>query len=273
MTEEASTWTEPPPHRAWLSFLLAIPFAALYSFVSWWLGQKLGANPKLAWLKWEGAGTIAINSISSLTFFVALMELAFRWRVLTSDSRAFGQRLLPEDEQTVIDQGYIKTIFMKVKQLPSDIRSAPLPKTIELCAARYQTGSSVSEISDAMKIHLENESARADTGYSLVRYLAWAIPSIGFIGTVMGLSEALGYFGGMQRGGPEGGGGDIMDLMVKASGALMFAFNTTFVALVNAIILMFVYHQVLKRDESLMNRVSEYCLHNFIMRAYYAPKR
>jgi len=67
----------------------------------------------------------------------------------------------------------------------------------------------------------------------MVRYIAWAIPSIGFIGTVRGIGQAMGYVHKAVEGDISG---------VTAS--LGLAFNSTFVALVLSIILMFLLYQL-----------------------------
>ena len=61
----------------------------------------------------------------------------------------------------------------------------------------------------------------------MVRYITWAIPSIGFIGTVRGIGDALGQAYKAVE-------GDISGVTVS----LGVAFNSTFVALVLSIIMM-----------------------------------
>ena len=67
----------------------------------------------------------------------------------------------------------------------------------------------------------------------MVRYIAWAIPSIGFIGTVRGIGDALGQANRAVE-------GDIAGV----TESLGVAFNSTFIALVISIIIMFLMHQL-----------------------------
>ena len=67
----------------------------------------------------------------------------------------------------------------------------------------------------------------------MIRYIAWAIPSIGFIGTVRGIGGALGKAN-------QAVAGDISGV----TQSLGVAFNSTFVALLISIVLMFVLHQL-----------------------------
>jgi biopolymer transport protein ExbB/TolQ len=85
------------------------------------------------------------------------------------------------------------------------------------------------------------ESDRLDSELSMVRYIAWAIPSIGFIGTVRGIGDALGQAYKAVE-------GDISGVTVS----LGVAFNSTFVALVLSIIIMFCLHQLQLAQERLV---------------------
>jgi biopolymer transport protein ExbB/TolQ len=85
----------------------------------------------------------------------------------------------------------------------------------------------------------ETESARLDSELAVLRYIAWAIPSFGFIGTVRGIGEAL----GMAQRAVEG---DISGV----TRSLGTAFNSTLVALLVSIVLMFLLHWLQREQEA-----------------------
>ena len=82
----------------------------------------------------------------------------------------------------------------------------------------------------------------------MIRYIAWAIPSIGFLGTVRGIGQALGQAHQAVQ-------GDIAGV----TQALGVAFNSTFVALLISIVIMFLLHQVQLAQERLVLDSEEYC--------------
>ena len=82
----------------------------------------------------------------------------------------------------------------------------------------------------------------------MVRYIAWAIPSIGFIGTVRGISQALGQAYKAVE-------GDISGVTAN----LGVAFNSTFITLVISIVVMFLMHQLQLVQERLVRDVQNYC--------------
>ncbi|NIO11002.1 MAG: MotA/TolQ/ExbB proton channel family protein, partial [Deltaproteobacteria bacterium] len=90
---------------------------------------------------------------------------------------------------------------------------------------------------------------------SIIRYIAWAIPSIGFIGTVRGIGNALGQA-------HQAVAGDITGV----TQSLGVAFNSTLIALLISIILMFIIHQVQLMQERLVLGTERYCDSMFIAR-------
>ena len=94
----------------------------------------------------------------------------------------------------------------------------------------------------------------------MVRYIAWAIPSIGFIGTVRGIGEALGQAYQAVEGN-----------IVGVTTSLGVAFNSTFTALVISIIIMFLMHQLQLIQERLVLD-SQTCCDQKLLRHLQVPK-
>jgi len=116
-----------------------------------------------------------------------------------------------------------------------------LPRTLLSALQRFVTTGSIQAVSDTIREQCEVESDRLDSELSMVRYIAWAIPSIGFIGTVRGIGDALGQAYKAVE-------GDISGVTVS----LGVAFNSTFVALVLSIVIMFCLHQLQLAQERLV---------------------
>jgi biopolymer transport protein ExbB/TolQ len=108
-----------------------------------------------------------------------------------------------------------------------------LPRTLLNALSRFSTTASIPAVSEAVREQCDIEADKLDSELSMVRYISWAIPSIGFIGTVRGIGDALGQAYKAVE-------GDISGVTVS----LGVAFNSTFVALVLSIIIMFALHQL-----------------------------
>ncbi|MEP1473158.1 MAG: MotA/TolQ/ExbB proton channel family protein [Halieaceae bacterium] len=143
-----------------------------------------------------------------------------------------GTSLLPEDARE-----YSRSL----EALPATEQDLLLPRTLLSALQRFATTGSIQAVSDTIKEQCEVESDRLDSEMSMVRYIAWAIPSIGFIGTVRGIGDALGQAYKAVE-------GDISGVTVS----LGVAFNSTFVALVLSIIIMFCLHQLQLSQERLV---------------------
>ena len=123
-----------------------------------------------------------------------------------------------------------------------------LYRAADACLDRFFTTSSVADATAAMKAGCELESERQDTELALVRYLTWAIPSLGFIGTVRGIGAALAQAEEATRGniGP-------------VTESLGTAFNSTFVALLISLVIMLLLHKLQEAQESLVLDAQEHC--------------
>ncbi len=95
----------------------------------------------------------------------------------------------------------------------------------------YRTNST-SGIEDELKYLAELDLDQQQQRYSLVRILIWATPMLGFLGTVLGISQAL---GGINVG-PEN---NFQTMMDGLRGSLYVAFDTTALALTLSMFLMF----------------------------------
>ena len=150
-----------------------------------------------------------------------------------------GISILPEDTRE-----YTRPI----QALPEESQARLLPRALMSALQRFASTHNVQDVSEAVRAVCETESDRLDTELSMVRYIAWAIPSIGFIGTVRGISGALGQAYKAVE-------GDIAGVTAN----LGVAFNSTFVALVISIIIMFLMHQLQLIQERLVLDTQTYC--------------
>ena len=157
---------------------------------------------------------------------------------------AEGMRILPEDTRQVSRQ---------IQALPSHQRNALLPRALLAALHRFSTTHNIQDVASATHAYCAAEGERLESELSMIRYIAWAIPSVGFIGTVRGIGEALGQAHKAIE-------GDIFDV-TKSLGV---AFNSTLIALLLSIALMFVLHQLQLLQERYVLDAEAYCEENLI---------
>jgi len=155
-----------------------------------------------------------------------------------------GVRILPEDTRE-----YARAL----QSLSERARGMLLPRVLLASLERFGSTRNVQDVSSVANNLCESESERLESELSMIRYIAWAIPSIGFIGTVRGIGQALNEAHRAVE-------GDIAGVTEN----LGVAFNSTFVALLISIVVMFLVHQLQLLQERLVFDTQTYVDHNLI---------
>ncbi|MCY3605411.1 MAG: MotA/TolQ/ExbB proton channel family protein [Gammaproteobacteria bacterium] len=159
---------------------------------------------------------------------------------------AEGVRILPEDTREHARQ---------LRALPESQQRLLLPRVLLSALQRFGATGNVQDVSSATQTLVNAEAERLESELSMIRYIAWAIPSIGFIGTVRGIGQALTLAYRAVE-------GDISGV----TESLGVAFNSTFFALLVSIIIMFLVHQLQLLQERLVFETSDYCDERLIRR-------
>ena len=157
---------------------------------------------------------------------------------------AEGVRVLPEDSREYARQ---------LQALPDHQRGLLLPRALLAALQRFGATRNVQDVSSSTNTLVSMQAERLESELSMIRYIAWAIPSIGFIGTVRGIGAALGLA-------HQAVDGDISGVTQN----LGTAFNSTFIALLISIFLMFLVHQLQLLQERLVFDAESYVDQNLI---------
>ncbi len=142
----------------------------------------------------------------------------------------------------------LKTALSNLGALPAETKETPLVVTLMASLRRYLITDDVQNTSDAIESSVESLAIRQEAENSMIRYLIWVIPSIGFVGTVRGIGEALSMA-------DQALAGDITGM----TNSLGIAFNSTFVALLVSIVLMLLLHQLQRLQDGLVVDTQAYC--------------
>lgn len=142
----------------------------------------------------------------------------------------------------------------ELDKLDKKYSETPLVETLAASLRRYRATGDVQNTSDAIRASVEALGVRMEAENSTIRYLIWAIPSVGFIGTVRGIGQALSRA-------EEALAGDIAGM----TESLGIAFNSTLVALLISIVLMFLLHQLQREQDGVLVETQSYC-EKFLLR-------
>ena len=125
-------------------------------------------------------------------------------------------------------------------------------------SGRYDQSAALAALSTVREAWI----SKLETGKSMITYFAWAIPSIGFLGTVLGMGIALGKAGGMLSDNQDKQK-DVIDAVTADLGS---AFDTTLVAIAVSLVLMLFIYWVRQEEENLVYEIENEIRDNVIPR-------
>lgn len=196
---------------------------------------------------------LTIQNAMWLCFFLGIAELFYRYRVSEQDVEALSHSYLVEEMGVFYNTELLTNVMKEVHD-----KDDRLAKLILALFMRYQAShKSTDETHQMLNSQLEMMQFKIDIDYNLVRYISWLIPTLGFVGTVVGISEALSYAG-------QPGVSEIPSFLSELTSVLAVAFNTTLVALIMSAVIVYGIHLTQGREEAVIQHCGEYCLNHFI---------
>ena len=185
----------------------------------------------------------------------ALSILGYKGVTVLRQQRLLGRDLLQLPPDLPIGQEDLREIAATLQSLPGRETEYLPTRALLTAVERFAATKNVQDVSTASRDICESEAERLESELSIIRYVAWAIPSVGFIGTVRGIGDALGQAHRAVS-------GDITGV----TQSLGVAFNSTFIALVISIILMFCIHQLQLQQDRLVLDTESYVDRWFVRR-------
>jgi biopolymer transport protein ExbB/TolQ len=188
---------------------------------------------------------VVIKDYEQETCFVlmlwALAILGYKGLLAWRQQRLLDNDLLQLPDNLPIGPEDTRDIADRLQAIPQHEQNYLLPRAMLTAIERFGATRNVQDVSNAARDVCDSEGERMESELSIIRYIAWAIPSVGFIGTVRGIGDALGQAHRAVE-------GDITGV----TSSLGVAFNSTFIALVISIVLMFFIHQLQLMQERLV---------------------
>ena len=206
---------------------------------------------------------LTIQNLMWLMFFIGCGEIWTRLRQADRDQEPMSARLLPEDPEKMLRAGDLGPIFRRVKE-GGYAEDAFLPRLINRTILQFQSSRSVNQANSLLNSTLELCQHEIELRYNMLRYLVWLLPTLGFIGTVIGIAAALHAAGTVDFGNND----QMQAMMPTLTSNLGVAFYTTLLALLQSAMLVFALHIAQAREEWVLNRAGQYCLDNLINRLY-----
>ena len=205
------------------------------------------------------------SSIPYYTVFLCCWSLAIlfiKLCKLKNQRKAFELSILPEDPNFVLSPRTAREILDRIYESVDQPGCYVLLDRIDLALGNLKNLGNVNAVSECLNCQAGNDEGYLASSYTILKGFIWAIPVLGFIGTVVGLSEAVGGFGNVVS-----QGADIAELKTALSGVtggLAIAFETTLIALVLALIVQLTAKFVLSEEEAFLDECAAYCNRNIV---------
>lgn len=169
--------------------------------------------------------------------------------------RIFRVTLIPRNARFTTDQDIdrvINDIWGTSRRLRDTILGPRICRALE----HFLASRDIKEVGDVLREESDADFALMETSYMPVKVSLWTIPILGFIGTVMGVSDAVGGFGDFLTGAKELD--QIKTALSEVTRGLSVAFDTTYVALILSVILMLIMSAVEKLERDQLYALEEY---------------
>jgi len=197
-------------------------------------------------------------------FWWSLAILFLKWQKLCLQRKVLDIDIVPAEKQFVLCTDTVDEVTDYIAKIVDNPRRFVLFNRITVALANLRNLGRVADLDDIVRAQAEQDTSSMETSYAMVQGFVWAIPVLGFIGTVLGLSEAIGTFGTVLDSSEDLS--MITESLKGVTGGLATAFETTLLALIAALIVQLIMTALKKSEEEFLDATMEYCIRNVIGR-------
>lgn len=184
--------------------------------------------------------------VATIMFFIGLAALLVRTLNVAGQFYSLGKIRLPAIPAKGNRIEDADSLIAEIDTLPTAARQSYLGSRLRQALSGVRRNASADGLDEDLRYLADVDADRQHDGYSLVRIIIWATPMLGFLGTVIGITQALGDLATRQM------GGDLQNAMQGLLSGLYVAFDTTALALSLSIVLMFLQFLVDRCETQLM---------------------
>jgi biopolymer transport protein ExbB/TolQ len=192
-----------------------------------------------------------VSYFETAMFFIGLCALLLKLCHLLRQSSslwATGESVLPQERA---GDETPKVVHSRLEKLSAFARESYLGRRLHDALRFLERQVGNQGLDEELKYLADQDQGRQHDSYALVRIIIWATPMLGFLGTVIGITQALGDLDGQEL------STNIQNAMDGLLAGLYIAFDTTALALSLSIVLMFLQFLVDRIESQLLASVDE----------------
>ena len=196
-----------------------------------------------------------VNFAETFFFTWAIGIVWLKLQKLRHQREALLLDVLPMELGREINSNNVESFIDHVYNLPHRLRDSLMVNRIRKGLELFEIKQSTSDVGSMMASQSDIDSNRVGGSYALLKVFLWAIPILGFIGTVLGLSAAIGSMDLSDAKDVD----KIIGSISQVTSGLGTAFDTTLLGLVLAMILQFPMSSLAKKEDDNLNDIDAFC--------------
>jgi biopolymer transport protein ExbB/TolQ len=196
-----------------------------------------------------------VSFLNVLFFCWAMAIVYMKIQKLRHQRAALLLDVLPQELGMEINSQNVGSFIDHVYSMPQRLRDSLMVNRIRKALELFEMKTNSGDVIHYMDSQSNIDSARIGGSYVMLKAFLWAIPLLGFIGTVVGLSHAI---GGMNFANVEDVSKIVNSINAVTSG-LGTAFDATLLGLVLAVLLNFPMNSLAKHEDEMLNDIDAFC--------------
>ena len=202
-----------------------------------------------------------VNYAEVFLFLWGMVILVLKWRKSKHQRNAMLLDVVPSSLGAEINAETVPEFVDHIYKLPMQLRDSLMVNRIRKGLELFEKRNDNGEVTVILNAQSDIDANRITGSYTMLKVFLWAIPILGFIGTVQGLSVAV---SSLSAGGtdPEALKASINNL----TGGLGIAFDTTLLGLVLSMILSFPMAAMQKEEEETLTLIDAFCAEKLLPR-------
>ena len=208
--------------------------------------------------------SFSINFPTTLLMFWSFAILILKWRRLTRQKSAMLLDLLPTDISQEITLQSLDRFLAHIDSLPPDAQESILVNRVRRGIEHFRVRKTAAETVTMMESQSAIDASNVAGSFTIIKVFIWAMPILGFIGTVMGVSSAVSGLSATLQSANDISA--VTESMKGVFGGLGVAFDTTLLALVMSMAVKIPTSAMQKSEDGVVTIADEYCNENLLRR-------
>jgi biopolymer transport protein ExbB/TolQ/Holliday junction resolvasome RuvABC endonuclease subunit len=192
--------------------------------------------------------THGIECVEVIMFCCAISALAAKLWACLAERKACSLSLLPRWNGRTAHVAEATLLQGQLDNLPRRLQGTLIVRRTRAVLDFLASRGSANELDDQLRALSDNDALALEGSYGLTRFITWAIPILGFLGTVLGITTAI-----------QGVSPEVLEKSLSTvTDGLALAFDATALALGLTMLTMFTSFLVERAEQNILETVDRY---------------